>query len=272
METTPGKAQPTRRPRLAADAVCVRFGGIQALDDVRLDVGAGEIVGLMGPNGAGKSTLFAVFSGLLAPTSGRVLMNDRDTTTLSAQARARRGLARTFQHPELFTGLTVGEHLRLAYRMDARRSRLWTDLLTGRGFRRGDQVEDERMDELVETFGLQRIVGRTVRGLPLGQTRIVELARSIATSPKVLLLDEPSSGLDVTERVAVSVIIRDLVKRQDVSVLLVEHDIDFVLGLSDRVYVLDFGRIIASGTPARIRTDSTVKAAYLGEDVEAVQG
>jgi branched-chain amino acid transport system ATP-binding protein len=127
------------------------------------------------------------------------------------------------------------------------------------------------MDELVETFSLRQIANRTVRGLPLGQMRIVELARSIATSPRVLLLDEPSSGLDVTERAQVSAIIRDLVDRQDVSVLLVEHDIDFVLGLSDQVYVLDFGTIIASGPPGQIRTEAKVKAAYLGEELEVVQ-
>jgi branched-chain amino acid transport system ATP-binding protein len=268
MDIKPGETQVERPSRLVADTICMRFGGVRALDDVGLEVGAGSIVGLMGPNGAGKSTLFAVLSGLLAPTSGRVLMNGLDATRLSAQSRARHGLARTFQHPELFTSLTVLEHLKLAYRMAANRSRLWKDLLTGGGFRRSDKAEVERMDELLETFRLRPIANRSVRGLPLGQMRIVELARSIATAPTVLLLDEPSSGLDVAESAQVSAIIRNLVDRQDVSVLLVEHDIDFVLGLSDQVHVLDFGRIIASGTPAQIRTDAKVKAAYLGEELE----
>jgi ABC-type branched-subunit amino acid transport system ATPase component len=257
-------------PRLSARGVTVHFGGLRALSDVDIDVPAGAIVGLIGPNGAGKSTLFSVLSGLRKPHSGQVLMNGVDVTSASPQARAGRGLARTFQHPELFQGLTVREHITLAYRIKYAPRRMWTDPLTGGGLRRPGKDEKDRVDLLVEGLNLTKIQHDPVIGLPLGLCRMVEIARSIAREPSVLLLDEASSGLDAAETEELAAVLKALVKNRGVSLLLVEHDVDLVLSLSDRVCVLDFGQCIAEGTPEQIRADPKVRAAYLGEEIDDI--
>jgi branched-chain amino acid transport system ATP-binding protein len=248
--------------------VTVRFGGLVALKDVTLTVPNRSIVGLVGPNGAGKSTLFGVVSGLLRPTSGGVFMDGEDVTRISAQRRARRGLARTFQHPELFSSLTVREHLVLAHRIRHSRSRLWSDWVTPRGFLRAPQAESARVDELIDSLQLGAIADRPAAGLPLGSARLLEIARALAVDPQVLLLDEPSSGLDVRETEEVAAVLRSVVRDHGVSLLLVEHDVELVLGMCDAVHVLDFGVMIAAGTPAQVRSDPAVRAAYLGEEVE----
>jgi branched-chain amino acid transport system ATP-binding protein len=266
----PAPRQPAPRleaPRLEARGVSVRFGGLVALAGVDLEVPPRAIVGLVGPNGAGKSTLFGVLSGLLRPSAGTVHMDGEDVTGWSPQARARRGLARTFQHPELFTSLTVREHVVLGYRMRHSRARLWTDLVDGRGFRRPPRAEVRRVDEVIEALHLGDVQHQPAAGLPLGRSRLVEVARALAVEPRVLLLDEPSSGLDVRETEELASTLRRLVGDHGVSLLLVEHDVPLVLGMCDRVHVLDFGIVIASGPPERIRNDPAVRAAYLGADV-----
>ena len=253
--------------RLEARGVTVRFGGLVALDGVDVEVPAQSVVGLVGPNGAGKSTLFGVLSGLLRPTAGTVWMDGDDVTSSSPQMRARRGLARTFQHPELFTSLTVREHVVLGYRIRHAKRRLWTDLVTGRGFRRPPPEEVERVETLIEALHLGDIQHLPAAGLPLGLSRLVEVARALAVDPRVLLLDEPSSGLDVRETEELAATLRQLVSVHGVSLLLVEHDVPLVLGMCDQVHVLDFGLKIAAGTPAEIRNDPAVRAAYLGEEI-----
>jgi branched-chain amino acid transport system ATP-binding protein len=254
----------TGTPVLAATGVSVRFGGLMALNDVDIDVAPGTIVGLVGPNGAGKTTLFNVLSGLQRPNSGRVRINGDDVTGESPQRRARLGMARTFQQLELFQDLTVREHVVLAHRIRHERNRLWTDLWSGRAWRRPPKEEDERVDSLVSLLGLENVADDPVAGLPLGTSRRVEVARALATSPSVLLLDEPSSGLDSTETEQLSHALRTIVAEEGVAMLLVEHDVAMVLGLSNRVTVLDFGVRIAEGTPEEVRNDDRVKAAYLG--------
>jgi branched-chain amino acid transport system ATP-binding protein len=253
-------------PRLEARGVTVRFGGLVALKDVDLRVPPETIVGLVGPNGAGKSTLFDVLSGLLRPAAGTVLMDGDDVTRTSPQARAARGLARTFQHPELFAALTVREHLTLAYRVRHAKRRIWSDLVTGRAFLRPPAEEVERVDALVAGLRLERIQHLPAAGLPLGSSRLVELARALAVEPKVLLLDEPSSGLDVQETAELAETLCQVVADHGVSLLLVEHDVELVLGMCQVVHVLDFGVPISSGSPAEIRADPAVRAAYLGEE------
>jgi branched-chain amino acid transport system ATP-binding protein len=258
----------TTVPRLEARGVTVRFGGLVALKSVDIAVPGQSIVGLVGPNGAGKSTLFAVLSGLLKPTAGSVFMDGVDVTRATAQKRAARHLARTFQHPELFSSLTVREHLVLAYRMRHAKSRIWSDLVTARGFFRSPEVETSRVDELVDALQLGAIQHRPVAGLPLGSARLVEIARALAADPRVLLLDEPSSGLDTRETEEVAAVLRSVVHDHGVSLLLVEHDVELVLGMCDSVHVLDFGLKIAGGTPAAVRSDPAVRAAYLGEEID----
>jgi len=256
----------TTPPRIEARGVTVRFGGLVALDSVDLAVPQGAVVGLVGPNGAGKSTLFAVLSGLLRPGSGAVLMDGRDVTSVSAQARARRGLARTFQHPELFPGLTVREHVVLAYRLRHARRRIWTDLVTAGGFRRAGAEEDRRVDGILAALRLTPHIHLPVSGLPLGTSRLLEIARALAVDPHVLLLDEPSSGLDSRETDELASTLSNLVADHGVSLLLVEHDVELVLGMSDVVHVLDFGVKISEGTPTEVRADPAVRAAYLGTE------
>jgi branched-chain amino acid transport system ATP-binding protein len=263
MSTVQGDGQ---APRLECRDVTVRFGGVVALNSVSLSVPPASIVGLVGPNGAGKSTLFSVVSGLHRPNDGQVLFEGRDITRTAAARRARLGLARTFQHPEMFAGLTTREHIQIAHRVSTSRSRIWTDVATGRGFRPADRPEIEAVDALLDALHLTEIADRPVAGLPLGMTRLVEIARALATNPKVLLFDEPSSGLDVEETEQVARVLERAVERRGVSLLLVEHDVAMVLGLCRYIYVLDFGVKIGEGTPDEIRANPAVRAAYLGDE------
>jgi branched-chain amino acid transport system ATP-binding protein len=256
-------------PRLECRGVTVRFGGLVAVKDAELAVPPATIVGLIGPNGAGKSTLFAVFSGLLRPSSGRVFQDGQDITSARPQIRAERGLARSFQHPELFPGLTVREHLVLAFRVRNDRRRVWTDLLTLGSLRPEGADEKATVDQLLDLLGLSAVGDRQALGLPLGLARLVELGRALATSPTVLLLDEPSSGLDSSETQQLETTLRRVAAEQGIAVLLVEHDVELVMRLCASIYVLDFGSLIAHGSPQEIQADPAVRAAYLGEEVPA---
>jgi ABC-type branched-subunit amino acid transport system ATPase component len=253
-------------PVLEALDVVVRFGGLTALDRVDVTVPMGELIGLVGPNGAGKSTLFGVCSGLLKPTRGRVSLMGEDVTDATPQARARLGLARTFQHPEMFRGLTVRQHLSLAYRVQHNRPRLWKDMFTGAGWRATDKAEAERVGHLLALLSLRGIADNLVDNLPLGTSRLVEVGRALAADPKVVLLDEPLSGLDANEAKHLAQALRSTVKEDGTSLLLVEHDVPMVLSLCSNIFVLDFGRLIAQGGPDAIRDDPVVKAAYLGDE------
>jgi ABC-type branched-subunit amino acid transport system ATPase component len=256
-------------PLLAADAVTVRFGGVVALDQVSLAVPVGSTVGLVGPNGAGKTTLFGVLSGLLRPKAGRVTMSGTDVTGRSPQNRAHRGLARTFQRMELFTELTVREHLVLARRVKDRRERLLGIVrdLSGFGERPG-AGEDEAVDDILELLGLTSVADRPALAIPLGTGRLLEVARALAAEPTVMLLDEPSSGLDVHETEQLGDALRRVRGERGTAFVLVEHNVEFVLGLSDRVTVLDFGRVLIEGSPHEIRTSPEVQAAYFGAPLE----
>jgi branched-chain amino acid transport system ATP-binding protein len=258
-------------PAIEARNVTVRFGGLVAVSDVSLAVPPASIVGLVGPNGAGKTTLFNVLSGLLRPQSGDVFLGGRKITNSPPSKRSRLGLARTFQQLELFMGLTVREHIVLGYRIRNQRRRLWSDLLTAGSLHRSSPEERERVDHLIDLLGLRAVADTGASVLPLGTARRVEVARALATGPSIVLLDEPSSGLDGHETSQLGTALRSVVDEEQVSLLLVEHDVAMVLGLSSEVAVLDFGIRIAYGTPDEIRNDPAVRAAYLGDD-EAVEG
>jgi branched-chain amino acid transport system ATP-binding protein len=232
--------------------VSVSFGGLQALSEVSIDVQVGHVTGLIGPNGAGKTTLFNVITGLLGPSSGWVELDGRDITRRKPHQRARLGIGRTFQRLETFGSLTARENVLVAAEM-----------------RRGWSHDRKRSpsvvaDEILERVGLQEVAGDRVDRLPTGTARLVELGRALATQPRVLLLDEPSAGLNESETATLGTLLRE-VAGSGLAVLLVEHDMSFVMGTCERIHVLDFGRIISVGTPTEVQGDDTVRAAYLGE-------
>jgi ABC-type branched-subunit amino acid transport system ATPase component len=247
---------------LDARDVSVTFGGLVALDAVSLTVPERTIVGLIGPNGAGKTTCFGVLSGLTRPRTGVVVLDGVDVTRTSPHGRARRGLARTFQRLELFGELSVREHVLLAHRVRARRHRLALDLL-GVADREG-AAEREVVDDTLALLGLGRVAHVPASMLGLATGRMVEIARAIASQPRVLLVDEPSSGLDVRETEQLVGVFRLLRDERGIAIVLVEHNVEMVLGLADRVTVLDFGKVIAHGSPIDVRNDPAVRAAYLG--------
>ena len=249
---------------LDAKGVTKKFAGITALDDVSLDVGEGEIVGLIGPNGAGKTTFFNCLFGILKPDGGRVTFEGRDLEGVPTYRRARLGMARTFQRIELFVGMTPREHFLVAERARNRRGALWKDLLF-MGRPRAD--EHARADAMIDLLGLGDVADRKVESLSLGVGRLVEIGRALMTQPRLVLLDEPSSGLDrgETEQLANNLI--DVQREHGVAILLVEHDVDLVRQLVARVFVLDFGTLIASGETESVFADAAVRKAYLGDVV-----
>ena len=241
----------------------MRYGGVVALEDVSLDLRAGEVHGVIGPNGAGKTTLFDIISGARRPSSGTVRMTGQDVSGRSAAWRARHGVRRTFQRQQVFGALTVADNLRTAAEGDRRRGGVLVDLL-GISEWRGRGGVEEQVDEVLERCHLGPIRDLPSGSLPIGAARMVELARALIGRPTVLLLDEPTSGLGEAETDLMGSVIRDVVGDGTCGVLLVEHDVPFVMGLSNRISVLDLGRMIASGTPSEVRDDEAVIAAYLG--------
>jgi branched-chain amino acid transport system ATP-binding protein len=238
---------------LRAENVAVRFGGVQAVNDMSLECPPGRVTGLIGPNGAGKTTLFNVITGLQRPVSGRVLLGDRDLTKLSPQRRAKAGLARTFQRLEVFGSLTVRENVMLSAELR-------------RGFTRKGPAPRETADRLLARVGLSALADRQAGSLPTGSARLLELARALASQPSVLLLDEPGSGLSESETTALGDLLLSLAG-EGIAVLLVEHDVELVMRVCEHVYVLDFGELLSEGTPAQVQADQRVQAAYLGEEL-----
>ncbi|HEX6310339.1 MAG TPA: ABC transporter ATP-binding protein [Acidimicrobiia bacterium] len=251
-------------PLLEARDITKRFAGIKALDSVNLDVEAGELVGLIGPNGAGKTTFFNCLLGMERPDTGVVLFGGRDVTTLPVYKRARLGIGRTFQRLEVFVGLSVREHFLLADRAHRGDAPLWRDLLR---LSRTTSEEAARADRMLDMLGITNLADKPVESLSLGRSRLVELGRALMTEPRLLLLDEPSSGLDRTETAALASRLARITNEEGTAVLLVEHDIELVQEVVSRMFVLDFGTVIAAGATGDVLDDATVRKAYLGDMV-----
>ncbi|MCU1672682.1 MAG: transporter related protein [Frankiales bacterium] len=249
--------------RLELRDVGVRFGTFDAVDGVSLKVHAGEVVGLIGPNGAGKTVTFNVVTGLQPATRGAVLLDGVDVTRAPAHARTGMGLARTFQVVQLFAGMTVLENLMVAaHRFTS--AGVVTDALRLPGRRRALAAARERASAVLAFLGLQHLSDVEVSSLPVGQARLVELARALCLKPKVLLLDEPASGLDPAETADFVALLAEVRATLGCAMLLVEHDMGVVMPLCDHLVVMNFGRVLASGRPADVRDDPEVKTAYLG--------
>jgi len=243
---------------LEIEAVSVRFGGLAALSEVTVSAAEGAITGLIGPNGAGKTTLFNVVTGMQRPNSGTVSLDGRDLSALSSYRRARLGLGRTFQRLELFGTLSVAENIEVAASI----------ALRGIVKARSRTIQEIR-EQMLDRLGLTAVANDRADTLPTGTGRLVELARALATRPKVLLLDEPAAGQDTDETQRFSEVLRYLAD-EGLAILLVEHDMELVMNVCHTVVVLDYGRVICTGTPTEIRADPEVQAAYLGTVPEAV--
>ena len=237
---------------LRTEDVVVRFGVLEAVSHASIEVVEGRVTGLIGPNGAGKTTCFNVITGLQEPTSGRVLFDGRDITNKNPYKRARMGIARTFQKLEVFGSLSARENILVA----AEQRKTWD---------RSGFDPAVVCDEILERTGLTDVSEFMVGTLPTGTARLVEFARALASNPKVLLLDEPSSGLNEEETAEMASLLRTFVA-DGLAVLLVEHDMSFVMGTCEYIHVLDFGKIIATGTPEEVQADPVVQAAYLGTE------
>jgi branched-chain amino acid transport system ATP-binding protein len=239
---------------LAVEQVVVRFGGVVALDEVDLEVDEGAITGLIGPNGAGKTTLFNVICGLQGTEAGHVRLGDDLLDGRSPHRRARAGISRTFQRLEVFGSMTVRDNVRVA--AEVRRS--WS-----KEERRGGLAPLDIADSLLDRVGLAGVADARVDALPTGLARLVEVARGLATAPRVLLLDEPSSGLSEAETDEFGELLTGLIA-DGLGILLVEHDVELVMRVCERIHVLDFGRIISVGSPVEVQRDRNVQSAYLG--------
>jgi len=252
---------------LRIEGLSKEFGGVSAVAELSFEVAAGEIHSIIGPNGAGKTTLFNLITGVYVPTAGRVWVADEDVTALSTAARASRGLQRTFQNLQIFYNMTaienvmVGRHLHL-------KPRLLPALLRLPGVHRADRAAHERAAELMRFVGLEPWLNADADAMPYGALKRLEIARALAAGPRLLLLDEPAAGLNPVETAEIDELIKKIAE-SGTTVVLVEHDMKLVMGVSDRILVLDYGRKLAEGTAAEVRANPDVIRAYLGGGVAA---
>jgi branched-chain amino acid transport system ATP-binding protein len=258
-------------PLLSVEKLTKSFGGLTAVSNVSLDINKGELIGLIGPNGAGKTTVFNLLTGVYLPSSGRITLKldgqEKELAGLKPYNVTKAGLARTFQNIRLFKDLSVFDNVRIAMHLNAGYGQPAALLRLNRFYKAEDRITEEA-DRLLEIFGLSDKKTELARNLPYGEQRHLEIARALATKPQLLLLDEPAAGMNPRETESLTELIQWIREEFALTILLIEHDMSLVMKICERIYVLDYGMLIASGQPHEIRTNKRVIEAYLGEDVE----
>jgi len=251
---------------LRTEKLSIVFGGLKAVTNFNIELAPGELVGLIGPNGAGKTTVFNLLTGVYEPTEGEIEFDGRSLVGLKPYQITQRGIARTFQNIRLFADLTVLDNVKIAYHFHVKYGLMEAVLRMGRYFPEEESL-DARATAFLEIFNLADKKDEIAKNLPYGEQRRLEIARALAAQPRLLLLDEPAAGMNPQETQKLMEMIRWIRKKFDLTILLIEHDMSLVMGVCERIYVLDYGSIIAHGTPQEIKNNPRVIEAYLGEEV-----
>ncbi|WP_066072924.1 ABC transporter ATP-binding protein [Neobacillus soli] len=256
----------TKTQLLKVENAGIRFGGLKAVSEVNIELNQGELVGLIGPNGAGKTTFFNLLTGVYVPTEGTISLDGEKLNGFAPYKITKKGISRTFQNIRLFSELSVLDNVKVAYHSQAKHSILSSIFRLPPHFS-GEKEMEEKAIEFLKIFKLETVMHEKAKNLPYGQQRRLEIARALAANPKLLLLDEPAAGMNPQETEELMNLISLIRERFDLTILLIEHDMLLVMGVCERIYVLDHGQLIANGTPEQIRNNPKVIEAYLGEEV-----